>query len=115
MNEYLFEDKEILKSLYEKNELDIYKFHCSTLLSPAQIMRSIHWLISMNIVTKNVFIITLTESGKSWIQNNIQKVLMTKSDKGFTQIPPDILLEEENKIKINEPYVPNYIDINREW
>ncbi|WP_101688594.1 hypothetical protein [Dysgonomonas massiliensis] len=109
MTNYLYEDKRILTLLYEKGKLDIYKIHQEELFSPAQIMRSVRNFISLGYIRKEDLIIKPTKEGKLWIKENLPKILMERSDKIFTKIPEDMLIEEDQKIHINEPYIPEKI------
>lgn len=109
MINYLHEDKKILTLLYEKGELDIYKMHQEELFSPAQIMRSVRCFISLGFISKDNLIIKLTKEGRCWIRTNLPKILMEKSNKEFSKIPQDMFTEEEFKININEPYIPDKV------
>lgn len=109
MRDYLYEDKRILTLLYEKRELDIYKIHQEELFSPAQIMRSVRYFSSLGFISKDNLIIRLTEEGVLWIRANLSKILIEKSDKAFSEIPKDMLIEKEFRIHINEPYIPEKV------
>lgn len=98
MRTYKSYEKEIFKELYKSKEVNIYSFYQKYKLSPAHVSKFILNCKQKKLVDYYNGVITITENGKLYIEENKNKIYL-ESSTPWKVIPKNMKTETEYEIE----------------
>lgn len=85
--------KQLLKTLYERETVDIYAWHQETCLSPISIANAVLSLRKDGLLqlSDNHEKASLTDYGRKWVEVNSKELFASKNDEPWKNVPEEML------------------------
>ena len=89
--------KQLLRSIYEQEKVDIYAWHQETCLSPISIANAVLVLrkYGLLLLSDNHENASLTDYGRKWVEVHSKELFATKGDEPWKNVPEEMSSKDD--------------------